>query len=70
MQDLHQTGENIDPIIVMALEVEYLTIHARKYRSPISEKAKCLVESLFLLTLGQDFIVTSRTDGKLSMHDM
>ena len=54
----------------MSEEVEYLSIHARKYKSPMGEHAKCLVESLFLLTLGQDFIMNTRMDGKLIAHDL
>lgn len=70
MHDSPQSTEIIDPLTTMATEVEYLNIHARKYRSPMSEKAKCLVEALFLLTLGQDFVVSSKSEGKLAMHEM
>ena len=69
---MSQLGELIKEDLLggMSEEVKYLSIHARKYRSPMVERARCLVESLFLLTLGQDFFLGTRADGRLLLDDM
>ena len=70
MEDKHQTGGNINPISVMKSEAQHLTDFAREYRSPMRDYTKCLIESLLILALDQDFIQTSRTDNMLLMDDM
>lgn len=68
-----QTGDDSslqDLLSSLADEVRYLSIHARTYRSPSTDSVRCLIEALFLLTLGQDFFVGTRVDGRLSLDDV
>lgn len=54
----------------LSTEIENLSIHARNFRSPLADETRVLIEALFLLTLGQDFIMNIRSDGKITLYDM
>ena len=53
-----------------AAEVDALIANARRYRSPMADIARWLLECLFLLSLRQDFVINSRNDGEMTIDDM
>lgn len=69
MQNLPEEATQLTALDLIPEDVKYLSINARDYQSPMTERAKCLVEAIFLLTLHQDFITGTRVDGRMNMDD-
>lgn len=54
----------------LQIEQDYLIQHARMYRTQNEPYMRKLIEGIFLLTIGKDFVLNVKPDGKVDLEEM
>ncbi len=54
----------------LQVEQDYLIQHARMFRTQNEPYMRKLIEGVFLLTIGKDFVLNVKNDGMVDLEDM